>query len=303
MQCTKDFETLNSYCNRVLKLIRGNFEEFILQEYNDKNDLNIDINALNESLDFFSFNGDVDKIVANGVCIDQFEQKRLLKTRSEIADEIADCDSQIKDLSARFESMETGEKDVKIHAEADIKKRTEDSQQKIKAMWKNYEEVEINEANKIFKGRKTEAEKATKKYRDEIENSISLKNYDNESMLYAKKLKLENEIREWIDRYDSEMTTKQIELDELNKKLESVAAKKSEVDEEISEIEPVYKEIIKKQQKALKIKNAIKSQNERFEKASLRLQTVTKTFLVRKKLYSKKSTSKKNKKGSKKLKK
>merc|ERR1719244_5529 len=108
--------------------------------------------------------------------------------------------------------METGEKDVKIQAEADIKKRTKDSQQKIKAMWQNYEEVEINEANKIFNERKTEAEKATKKYRDEIENSISLKNYDNKSMLYAKKLKLE-----------------------------TVATKKSEVDEEISEIEPATK--------------------------------------------------------------
>ena len=52
-------------------------------------------------------------------------------------------------------------------------------------MWQNYDEVEINEANKIFNERKTEAEKATKKYRDEIENSISLKNYDNECMLYA----------------------------------------------------------------------------------------------------------------------
>merc|ERR1712055_174698 len=123
-------------------------------------------------------------------------------------------------------------------------------------MWKDYYLNKEEDSNKYLK-KKKEIERLIRKFEDEVENVTIPKNFEEENNLYIKKTKLENEIREWIDRYDREMCEKQEKIDEMDIKLDYLRHHIKDTENEIKENESNYKRIIDEQSRSLALQKAL----------------------------------------------
>lgn len=126
-------------------------------------------------------------------------------------------------------------------------------------------------------------------------NSEIAEHKEIEMALRKKKYKLETEIENWIQKFDSDMGEKQTELEELQVVYEEELAQHEELKEKMALLEEEYLQIVEERRLAQEKKEAEEKELARLTRAATLIQALWKGYLVRRLLKPKKK--KKGKKG------
>ncbi|XP_057266528.1 dynein regulatory complex protein 10 isoform X1 [Pezoporus wallicus] len=193
-------------------------------------------------------------------------------------DEISKKDNMIKDLKTRIQDLA---KDSKI------------SMQRIKEEGENQQKVELQASQSRCAGLQQDIEQLQRQL-----TTLVVEHRASELMLRKRKCRLEMEIWNWVQKYDTDMAEKQAEYEEVDAayaeekaQLSLLTEKHALLLQEYTQIEEERKMLREKEEEALKELNTK-------NRAAARIQALWKGYLVRR-LYRPKKKKGKGKKGKK----
>ncbi|KAM3938336.1 dynein regulatory complex protein 10 isoform 1-T2 [Leptodactylus fuscus] len=143
-------------------------------------------------------------------------------------------------------------------------------------------------------GKTAKLQQDLQQLRSQLNGTIA-ENREIELNLRKKKYKVETEIENWIQKYDSDMGEKQAELEELETMYEEEKAQLSELKEKLAVLEVEYVQIMEERKQAQLRKEEEERELAKMNHAATLIQAHWKGYQVRQSMKSKKKKKKKGK--------
>ncbi|KAJ1092404.1 hypothetical protein NDU88_005514 [Pleurodeles waltl] len=203
----------------------------------------------------------------------------------------ADLDVAIKDRDGEIAKKNDVIRQLKIQL-YQLEKFSDDHIRRMKQEADNQQKSD----QRVSENNCTKLQQELQRKRAQLNSEIA-EHKEIEMALRKKKYKVETEIENWIQKFDSEMGEKQTELEELEAVYEEEEAQHEELKEKMALLEKEYLQIVEERRLAQEKKEAEEKELAILTRAATLIQAIWKGYLVRKLLGPKKK--KKGKKGKK----
>lgn len=192
-------------------------------------------------------------------------------------EELAVNDKLIQKLTSQIEHIQSTTAEVNRRIEKESHKREESEMQSFNNR-KNEIEVDINALSKDVQAQQC-------------------KHRESEAQLRKRLNKIENEVENWISKYDNEMTDKQNEIEEIQTQYTQELKQLAELEQKFGELEIEYNAIMEEKRIQREKREIAEKELQKMIKAALLLQSFWRAFKVRKALKAKaaKGSAKKGK--------
>ncbi|XP_013381737.1 IQ domain-containing protein D [Lingula anatina] len=214
----------------------------------------------------------------NAVLIEQLE--------GELNVALEDKDAEVKKKNDVIRRLQADLHQIEKFSDEHIKRTKSEAEKQESADQKNSE------------GKQAKLQQEVSTLRTQLQNLIS-EHKESEQNLRGKKFKLETEVENWIQRYDTDMGDRQSQFEEMDTRYTEEKKQLHELEERFTTLETEYKQIQEERRIAREKREAAEREMQMMIKGATTIQAFWRSYKVRKALKSKKKGKGKGKKGKK----
>lgn len=228
------------------------------------------------------------------------EEQEKLKMSHQILKKEKKAKVTIKKLEADLDMCSKEKKDM-IHSKNEIIRNLKASIQAIEQESDVVNRKMLNDAKKVEASDLKNSEVMQSKLQQDIitlkqqlQQNIN-KHRDDELLMRKRKFKIETEVENWLQKYDSDMTEKQQELDDISLVYTEERSQLEQLEERYETLEVEYQRIVEEKRIADEERLRQEEDMKRMVKAATLLQSFWRSYRCRKALKAKQKKGKKGK--------